>query len=89
MWVILFVSNYVLWSRHDNVKIGDLGVAKVLTTQLRAAHTGVGTPYYLSPEVAQRRPYNGKARLVYYLCACGRRWNSTDTRSLLFQIPVP
>jgi NIMA (never in mitosis gene a)-related kinase len=37
----------IMLDSQDNIKIGDLGVAKVLTTRLRAAHTGVGTPYYL------------------------------------------
>jgi len=33
------------------VKIGDLGVAKLLGTSTAFANTVVGTPYYLSPEV--------------------------------------
>ena len=33
------------------VKIGDLGIAKVLAATLQKARTVVGTPYYLSPEV--------------------------------------
>ena len=67
----------IMLDKSDNIKIGDLGVAKVLTTHLRAAHTGVGTPYYLSPEVAQRRPYNAKSDVwalgcILYEC-CTRR----------------
>lgn len=34
-----------------NAKIGDLGVAKTLTSEF--AHTIVGTPYYLSPEMCE------------------------------------
>ncbi len=33
------------------VKIGDFGIAKVLTHTLQNAKTVVGTPYYLSPEI--------------------------------------
>ena len=39
------------------VKIGDLGIAKVLQQTLQKARTCVGTPYYLSPEIVQSQPY--------------------------------
>jgi NIMA (never in mitosis gene a)-related kinase len=39
------------------VKIGDLGVAKLLGTSTAFANTVVGTPYYLSPELCQDTPY--------------------------------
>ena len=42
----------VFLSRQMTVKLGDLGVAKVLGTQC-FAHTLVGTPYYLSPELCE------------------------------------
>ena len=35
------------------VKIGDLGVAKLLGTSTAFANTVVGTPYYLSPELCE------------------------------------
>ncbi len=34
-----------------NVRVGDLGVAKVVSTDF--THTIVGTPYYLSPEMCE------------------------------------
>lgn len=40
----------------NNVRIGDLGVARVLKSDF--AHTIVGTPYYLSPEMCEEKPYN-------------------------------
>ena len=42
------------------VKIGDLGVAKLLGTSASFANTVVGTPYYLSPELCEDKPYNAK-----------------------------
>ena len=42
-------------------KLGDLGVAKILSTQTNFAHTLVGTPYYLSPEMCEDKPYNAKS----------------------------
>merc|ERR1711934_237490 len=42
----------------SKVKIGDLGVGTVL--RQRKAHTCVGTPYYLAPEMWKNKPYDTK-----------------------------
>ena len=47
-------------NKDDCIKIGDLGVAKVLNQTANMAHTVVGTPYYLSPELCEEKPYNNK-----------------------------
>jgi len=44
-----------------NIRIGDLGVAKVLQHNVNFARTMVGTPYYLSPEMCEEKPYNDKS----------------------------
>ena len=44
-----------------SVKIGDLGVAKLLETSTAFAQTFVGTPYYLSPELCADQPYRDKS----------------------------
>ena len=59
------------------VKLGDLGVAKVLSTQTSFAQTMVGTPYYLSPELCAGRAYNDRSDvwalgIVIYECCTGR-----------------
>ena len=36
--------------KEDKIKIGDLGVAKLLNQTSNFANTVVGTPYYMSPE---------------------------------------
>lgn len=43
-----------------SVKIGDLGVAKLMDTSTAFANTIVGTPYYLSPELCADMPYRGE-----------------------------
>lgn len=46
------------------VKLGDFGIARVLDATKTAdqfAKTMVGTPYYLSPEIIEDRPYNFKS----------------------------
>lgn len=49
----LFLSN-------GNVKLGDLGVAKMLTPDATTTTTHCGTPLYLSPEILNGIPYNAK-----------------------------
>ena len=57
------------------VKIGDLGLSRLLLTTSSHATTGVGTPLYFSPEMCEERPYNDRSDvwalgcLVYELCA--------------------
>jgi NIMA (never in mitosis gene a)-related kinase len=39
------------------IKLGDLGIARILKMNEDHANTAVGTPYYLSPEICKRKPY--------------------------------
>ena len=56
----LKLSNIFLSSNGD-INLGDFGIAKVLDNSDEFAKTIVGTPYYLSPEICLRRPYNQKS----------------------------
>ena len=55
------------------LKLGDFGVSKVLKTDT-LAHTQVGTPYYVAPELWRNRPYDGTCDMwslgcvLYELC---------------------
>jgi NIMA (never in mitosis gene a)-related kinase len=66
----------IFLSKDENVRIGDLGVAKVLQDNSDFARTMVGTPYYLSPEMCEEKPYNEKSDVwalgcaLYELCTC-------------------
>ena len=51
----------VFCTRDGRLKLGDFGVARVLTGTLDLATTAVGTPYYLSPEICQNKPYSSKS----------------------------
>ena len=44
----------------ESVKIGDLGVAKLLDKENAFTETMVGTVQYLSPEICSGQPYNYK-----------------------------
>ena len=35
------------------VKLGDFGISRILANTFDCAHTFIGTPYYLSPELVQ------------------------------------
>ena len=55
------------------LKLGDFGVSKVLSSTMQLAKTGVGTPYYLSPEICQNRGYNAKVPVRLQLLSCMRK----------------
>ena len=43
------------------VKLGDFGIAKGFQKTMDKAKTMVGTPYYLSPEILENKPYDSKS----------------------------
>ena len=44
----------------DNIKLGDFGIARALSDNTDVLRTIVGTPFYLSPELCEDKPYNEK-----------------------------
>jgi NIMA (never in mitosis gene a)-related kinase len=65
----------VFLDANNNVKLGDFGLARVLSHETSFAKTFVGTPYYMSPEQMNNMSYNEKSDiwsmgcLLYELCA--------------------
>jgi NIMA (never in mitosis gene a)-related kinase 1/4/5 len=74
--------------------IGKLTAAmvQVLDSTTALAATGVGTPYYLSPEICRGQKYSFKSDIwssgcILYEMACGRRpFDGVDMRGLMGQI---
>ncbi|NWY59863.1 NEK5 kinase, partial [Chionis minor] len=68
-------QNIFLSNNGKVAKLGDFGIARQLNSTMEFAHTCVGTPYYLSPEICENRPYNNKTDVwslgcvLYELCA--------------------
>jgi len=51
----------VFFDSKNNVKLGDFGLARVLSKESQYACTHVGTPYYMSPEQIKESKYNEKS----------------------------
>ncbi|XP_047483303.1 serine/threonine-protein kinase Nek8-like [Penaeus chinensis] len=57
------------------VKVGDFGISKMLSTKTNHAHTVLGTPYYISPEMCEGKQYDEKSDIwalgcILYEMAC-------------------
>ncbi|ELK34135.1 Serine/threonine-protein kinase Nek5 [Myotis davidii] len=73
-------------------KLGDFGIARDLNNSTELAQTCVGTPYYLSPEVCQNKPYNNKADIwslgcvLYELCTLKHPFEGNNLHQLALKI---
>lgn len=88
-------------TKHDDIKVGDLGVARVLENTSDMARTMVGTPYYLSPELCEGKPYNEKSDVwslgcvLYELCTLRHPFDASNQGALILKIitgkypPIP
>ena len=79
-------------ARFFAVKIGDLGVAKLLDTSAAFAQTIVGTPYYLSPELCADQPYGDRSDcwalgvILYECCTLTRPFEARNQCALIMKI---
>uniref|UniRef100_A0A8C6DS49 non-specific serine/threonine protein kinase n=1 Tax=Moschus moschiferus TaxID=68415 RepID=A0A8C6DS49_MOSMO len=73
-------------------KLGDFGIARVLNNTMELARTCVGTPYYLSPEICQNKPYNNKTDIwslgcvLYELCTLRHPFEGNNLQQLVLKI---
>jgi len=97
----LKTSNVFLDGERRVVKIGDLGIARVLENTAAVALTTLGTPYYMSPEVCKAEPYRDKSDMwslgcvLYEMCMLRHAFDSQSLLGLVYCIvsehfePVP
>ncbi|XP_069457550.1 serine/threonine-protein kinase Nek5 isoform X1 [Ovis canadensis] len=73
-------------------KLGDFGIARVLNNTMELARTCIGTPYYLSPEICQNKPYNNKTDIwslgcvLYELCTLRHPFEGNNLQQLVLKI---
>ncbi|XP_063808009.1 serine/threonine-protein kinase Nek5 isoform X2 [Pseudophryne corroboree] len=85
-------QNIFLTSNGTLVKLGDFGIARMLNNTMELARTCVGTPYYLSPEICENRPYNNKTDVwslgcvLYELCTLKHPFEGGNLRQLVLKI---
>lgn len=97
----LKTSNLFLMKSKQVVKLGDFGISRVLEGSIEAAITVVGTPYYMSPEVCENKPYTFKSDVwslgcvLYELCMLKHAFSADNLLGLVYKIvsdkyePIP
>ncbi|KAM3877964.1 serine/threonine-protein kinase Nek4 [Diretmus argenteus] len=82
----------IFLTKTNIIKVGDLGIARVLENQNDMASTLIGTPYYMSPELFSNKPYNHKSDVwalgccVYEMSTLKHAFNAKDMNSLVYRI---
>ena len=72
--------------------MGDFGIARALDSTTQNASTIVGTPYYLSPEIVENKPYSFESDvwslgiLLYEMCALEPPFNGRSIHELALRI---
>ncbi|XP_038870202.1 serine/threonine-protein kinase Nek5-like [Salvelinus namaycush] len=85
-------QNIFLTKKGMKAKLGDFGIARMLNNTMELARTCVGTPYYLSPEICDNRPYNNKTDIwslgcvLYELCTLRHPFEGNSLRQLVVKI---
>ena len=91
----------IFLTSNNLIKLGDFGIAKILSQTHQKAKTVVGTPYYLSPEIIENKPYSFKTDIwslgviLYELCALKPPFNADSIPTLALKIikgqfsPIP
>ena len=81
----------IFLTKRDHVKIGDLGCSKI-TEKGGFVSNLVGTPFYLSPEVCEDKPYNSKSDIwslgiiLYEICALRHPFHAETPPELMVKI---
>jgi len=85
-------SQNIFMTKRGMIKLGDFGIARVLSNTRSKAKTVVGTPYYLSPEIIKSESYNFKSDiwslgvLLYEMAALQPPFNAQSLHQLAQRI---
>ncbi|XP_057608433.1 serine/threonine-protein kinase Nek1 isoform X5 [Chionomys nivalis] len=82
----------IFLTKDGTVQLGDFGIARVLNSTVELARTCIGTPYYLSPEICENKPYNNKSDIwalgcvLYELCTLKHAFEAGNMKNLVLKI---
>lgn len=85
-------STNIFVDKNDNLVLGDFGISKILNPLNNLTGTQVGTPYYLSPELAQGIKYTNSADIwslgvvLYEMIYQKKPFKSRNVVGLLYKI---
>ena len=85
-------SGNIFLMKNGIIKLGDFGIAKGFQKTMDKAKTMVGTPYYLSPEIIESKPYDSKSDiwslgvLLYEMMTFKMPFNANSLASLIIKI---
>ncbi|XP_061280899.1 serine/threonine-protein kinase Nek1 isoform X6 [Bos javanicus] len=85
-------SQNIFLTRDGTIQLGDFGIARVLNSTVELARTCIGTPYYLSPEICENKPYNNKSDIwalgcvLYEMCTLKHAFEAGNMKNLVLKI---
>nr|XP_043900097.1 serine/threonine-protein kinase Nek1 isoform X3 [Solea senegalensis] len=85
-------SQNIFLTKDGTVQLGDFGIARVLNSTVELARTCIGTPYYLSPEICENKPYNNKSDVwalgcvLYEMCTLKHAFEAGNMKNLVLKI---
>uniref|UniRef100_A0A674I9W8 non-specific serine/threonine protein kinase n=1 Tax=Terrapene triunguis TaxID=2587831 RepID=A0A674I9W8_9SAUR len=85
-------SQNIFLTKDGTIQLGDFGIARVLNSTVELARTCIGTPYYLSPEICQNKPYNNKSDIwalgcvLYEMCTLKHAFEAGNMKNLVLKI---
>ncbi|XP_008113420.2 serine/threonine-protein kinase Nek1 isoform X2 [Anolis carolinensis] len=85
-------SQNIFLTKNGTIQLGDFGIARVLNSTVELARTCIGTPYYLSPEICENKPYNNKSDIwalgcvLYEMCTLKHAFEAGNMKNLVLKI---
>ncbi|XP_028977552.2 serine/threonine-protein kinase Nek1 isoform X3 [Esox lucius] len=85
-------SQNIFLTKDGTIQLGDFGIARVLNSTVELARTCIGTPYYLSPEICENKPYNNKSDVwalgcvLYEMCTLKHAFEAGNMKNLVLKI---